>query len=76
MGSAGFWWKEQRSLCTEQEGGTPQVGLVGTHFFLMTGKCFHIIIFRTPVCKIHTKHPGKACVSEGVMQEQPVGFIA
>lgn len=70
--SVGFWWKEQRESCslhTEQEGIVPQVWLVGTHSFLITGKCFHIIGFCMYVYTIHIKYPGKARVSEGVTQE-------
>lgn len=70
-GSGDFWRREQqqpRSLCMEQEGIAPQVWLVGTHSFLITGKCFRII-FCMSVCTIHTKYPGKARVSEGVTQE-------
>lgn len=70
--SVGFWWKKQRESCSlhmEQEGIVLQVWLVGTHSFLITGKCFHITVFCMYVCTIRIKYPGKARVSEGVTQE-------
>lgn len=66
VGSVGFWWskeQESRYLHTQQEGIMPQVWLVGTYSFLITEKCFHIIIFCMYVCTRHTKYPGKECVS-------------
>lgn len=55
-GSVGFWWKKEREsryLYTQQEGIMPQVWLVGTYSFLITEKCFHIIIFCVCVYKAH-----------------------